>query len=188
MPGTDCRQSVKGDRHPSVPQLTHTYNASDFLSLSGFAHFQKSRLHTSELCKRERYIYYLDCHNVSMPHKKRKTQRDNATRASVTKEMAKPRMAKSAKIAQLNFDTSRIPEQPSTTMPGTVDKIILSSGPRQSEKAQIAIDEADPRYRTLRIKNNLTDEHGDDVKLRKGAHVDVTVTARSVGPQLTKPA
>jgi hypothetical protein len=73
-------------------------------------------------------------------------------------------------------------------MPGTVDKIILSSGPRQSEKAQIAIDEADPRYRTLRIKNNLTNEHGDDVKLRKGTHVDVTVTARAVGPQLTKPA
>ena len=123
-----------------------------------------------------------------MPHKKSKTRSDNATRASVTKEMANPRMARSAKIAELNLDTSRIPEQPSTTMPGTVDKIIPSSGPSQPEKAQIGIDEADQRYRTLRIENTLTDEHGDDVKLRKGAHVDVTVTAKSVGPQLTKPA
>jgi|SRR5580700_2499321 uncharacterized protein YfaS (alpha-2-macroglobulin family) len=125
-----------------------------------------------------------------MPHKKRKTQPDDATRASVTKEMAKPRMARSARIAELNLDTARIPEQPSTTMAGTVDKIIPSSGPSQPEKAQIAVDSADHRYRALRIENTLTDEHGDDVKLRKGAHVDVTVTvtAKSVGPQLTKPA
>jgi hypothetical protein len=123
-----------------------------------------------------------------MPHKKRKTQRDNATRASVMKEMAKPRVARSARIAELNLDIARIPEQPSTTMPGTVAKIIPSSGPSQPEKAQIAIDEVDQRYRTLRIENTLTDEHGDDVKLRKGAHVDVTVTAKSVGPRLTKPA
>jgi|ERR1700719_697166 len=112
-----------------------------------------------------------------MPHKKGKTQSDDATRASVTKEMAKPRMARSARIAELNLDTARIREQPSTTMPGTVDKIIPSLGSSQPEKAQIAIDEVDQRYRTLRIENTLTDEHGDDVKLRKGAHVDVTVRA-----------
>jgi hypothetical protein len=113
-----------------------------------------------------------------MLHKKRKTQPDDATRASVTKEMAKPRMARSARIAELNLDTVRTPEQPSTTMPGTVNKIIPSLGSAQPEKAQIAIDQADQRYRVLRIENALTDEHGDDVKLRKGAHVDVTVTAR----------
>jgi hypothetical protein len=28
----------------------------------------------------------------------------------------------------------------------------------------------------------LTDEHGDDVKLKKGAHVEVTVTAKDVKP------
>jgi hypothetical protein len=116
-----------------------------------------------------------------MPHKKSKTQSDDATRVRVTKEMAKPRMARSAKIAELNLDTSRIPEQPSTTMPGTVDKIILSSGPSQPEKAQIAIKGADHRTDTARfvIENALTDEHGDDVKLRKGANVDVTVTAKA---------
>jgi hypothetical protein len=111
-----------------------------------------------------------------MKHKK---ESGNATRASVTKEMAKPRMARSARIMELNLDTTRIPEQPSITMPGTVDKIISSPRPSQSEKAQISVDGADQRYRELRIENTLTDEHGDDVKLKKGAHVQVTVTAET---------
>jgi hypothetical protein len=62
-------------------------------------------------------------------------------------------------------------------MPGTVDKIIPSPRPSQPEKAQIAVDGADQRHRDLRFENILTDEHGDDVKLKKGAHVEVTVTA-----------
>jgi len=33
------------------------------------------------------------------------------------------------------------------------------------------------RYRDLRIENSLTGEHGDDVRLKTGAHVEVTVTA-----------
>jgi hypothetical protein len=47
------------------------------------------------------------------------------------------------------------------------------------KKAQIAVEEADPRYRNLRIDNALIDEHGDDVKLKKGAHVEVTVSAKN---------
>ena len=79
----------------------------------------------------------------------------------------------------LNLDTTRIPEDPSVTMPGKVDKIIPSSGPSKPEKAQIAVSGAYPRYRDLRIENTLTDEHGDDVSLKKGAEVAVTVTAES---------
>lgn len=112
-----------------------------------------------------------------MLHKTSKKESGNSTRASVKKEMAKPRMARSARIAELKLDTARIPEHPSTTMPGTVEKIIPSPRPSQPEKAQIAIDGADQRHRDLRIENTLTDEHGDDVKLKKGAHVEVTVTA-----------
>jgi hypothetical protein len=41
--------------------------------------------------------------------------------------------------------------------------------------AEIAI-EGEPRYRELRVENSLTDEHGDEVKLEKGGHVEVTVT------------
>jgi hypothetical protein len=122
-----------------------------------------------------------------MPHKKTKKKLGKGTRASVKREMAKPRMARSARIAELNMDTTRIPEQPSTTMPGTVDKIIPSPHPSQPEKAQIAVKEADHRYRDLRIENSLTDEHGDDVRLKKGAHVDVTVTAEpKTSPASTK--
>jgi hypothetical protein len=93
------------------------------------------------------------------------------------KEMEKPRMAKSARIAELNLNTTRIPEQPSVTMPGTVDRIIPPPRPSQPGKAQIAVDGADHHYRDLRIENTLTDEHGDDVSLKQGAHVEVTVTA-----------
>jgi hypothetical protein len=114
-----------------------------------------------------------------MVYKKRKKKTGHAIRASIRKEMAKPRMAKSARIAELNLDTARILEHPSATMPGTVNKIVLSPGPNQPEKAQIAVDGADRGYRDLRIENVLTDEHGDDVHLKKGAEVEVTVTAQA---------
>ena len=91
--------------------------------------------------------------------------------------MAKPRMARSARIAELKLDTTRIPEPPSVTMPGTVDKNIPSPRPSQPEKAQIAVHGADHRDQDLHIENTLTDEHGDDVRLKKGTHVDVTVAA-----------
>jgi hypothetical protein len=114
-----------------------------------------------------------------MLHKKTRKKIGNASHASVKTEMAKPRMARSARIAELKLDNTRIPEHPSTTMPGTVKKIILSPRPSQPEKAQIAVDGADQRHRDLRIENTLTDEHGDDVKLKKGAHVEVTVTTEA---------
>jgi hypothetical protein len=114
------------------------------------------------------------CHDKSMLNKKDR-KRDNSTRASVQKEMAKPRTARSARITELNLDTARIPEKPSTTIPGTVNKIIPSLRPSQPEKAQIAVDGTDRRHRHLRIENTLTDEHGDDVRLKKGARVEVTV-------------
>jgi uncharacterized protein YfaS (alpha-2-macroglobulin family) len=112
-----------------------------------------------------------------MLHNKTKSGSDAATRASVTNEMAKPRMARSARVAELKLDIARIPEPPSATMPGTVDKIIPSLPPSQPEKAQIAVEGAPRGYRGLRIENALTDENGDDVRLKKGAHVEVTVTA-----------
>jgi hypothetical protein len=114
---------------------------------------------------------------VCVLHKKAKKKRSNATTASVRKEMAKPRMARSARIAELKLDTTRNPEQASATVPGIVDKIIPSSRRSQPEKAQIYVDGPDRGRRDLRIENALTDEHGDDVKLKKGNHVDVTVAA-----------
>jgi hypothetical protein len=110
-----------------------------------------------------------------MRHQKSKNNLDNAIRSSVKKEMAQPRMARSAKIAELKLDTARVSEQPSSTLPGTVGKIIPYVSPSKPEKAQIAVDGPERGYRDLRIENELTDEHGDDVKLKKGAHVEVTV-------------
>ena len=118
-----------------------------------------------------------------MPQKKSKTK-SGATYASVKKEMAKPRMARSARITELNLDTARAREQPSITVPGIVDKIIPSPRASQPEKAQIAIDTADRPHRDFRIESTLTDEHGDNVKLKKGTHVEVTVTAE---PKRDKP-
>jgi hypothetical protein len=125
------------------------------------------------------------CDYKNVEHKKRKIDPSQSTRAGIRKEMAKPRMARSARIAALKLDVTRIPEHPSVTMPGTVDRIIPSPHPSQPEKAQIAVDGADNRHRDLRIENALTDEHGDDVKLKKGAHVDVTITAESKTPTVT---
>jgi hypothetical protein len=93
-------------------------------------------------------------------------------------ETAQPRMSRSARIAELNLDTTRIPEHPKTVMPGTVDKLILSPHSSRSEKAQISVEGADYGYRDLRIENSLTDEHGDEVRLKKGTHVEITVAAK----------
>jgi hypothetical protein len=102
---------------------------------------------------------------------------DSVIRGRVLKEMAKPRMARSARIAEQNLNTTRIPEQPSAAIPGTVDKIIPSPRPSEPEKARIAVDGTGHRDRHLRIENALTDENGDDVRLKKGAHFEVTVAA-----------
>ena len=68
-------------------------------------------------------------------------------------------------------------ENPSVTLPGTVEKIIKPIAPDDPEKAQIAIEGGDHLYREIRIENTLTDENGDKVKLKEGAEVAVTVEA-----------
>jgi hypothetical protein len=105
-----------------------------------------------------------------MRHKKAKRESLEATRAIVKKEMARPRMAMSARIMERSLNKGRIPEPASTIMPGTVDKIR-----KHPEKAQIGVDRASRWYRSLRIENSLTDENGDEVKLKRGARVEVTV-------------
>ncbi len=70
-------------------------------------------------------------------------------------------------------------EKPSVTLPGTVEKIIEPAAPSEPEKAQISIEGADDLYREIRIENSLTSENGDEVRLKKGAEVDVTVEADS---------
>jgi hypothetical protein len=69
-------------------------------------------------------------------------------------------------------------ENPSATLPATVEKIIKSPYPGEPEKAQIAVEGADELYREIRIENSLTDESGDEVRLKVGDTVEVTVEAK----------
>jgi hypothetical protein len=68
-------------------------------------------------------------------------------------------------------------EKAATTLPGTVQKIIKSPHPDLPEKAEIAVEGADELYKEIRIDNTLTDENGNEVKLKQGATVEVTVEA-----------
>ncbi len=76
-------------------------------------------------------------------------------------------------------------EKASATLPATVEKIIKSPAPSIPEKAQIAVEGADHLYRELRIENTLTDENGNQVRLKQGAEVEVTIEAEpaATGPK-----
>jgi hypothetical protein len=63
------------------------------------------------------------------------------------------------------------------TLPGKVAKVIKSQHPQEPEKAQIAVQGADPLYDELRVKNELKDSGGKPARLKEGAEVDVTVEA-----------
>jgi hypothetical protein len=73
----------------------------------------------------------------------------------------------------------------SVTLPATVEKVIPPFNPGEPEKAQIAIEGADDLYREIRIENVLTDQDGTQVRLKKGAEIEVTVEAP---PQATTAA
>jgi predicted DNA-binding antitoxin AbrB/MazE fold protein len=64
-----------------------------------------------------------------------------------------------------------------TTKPGTVEKLVKPVDPREPEQAQINIDGAEPLYQEIRIENTLTDQDGNEVKLKEGAEVEVHVEA-----------
>lgn len=68
-------------------------------------------------------------------------------------------------------------EKLSTTLPGVVEKVIRPRDPREPEKAQIVLEGADHLYREIRIDNTLNDANGQEVALKPGAPVEVTVAA-----------
>ena len=67
-------------------------------------------------------------------------------------------------------------------MPGTVEKIIPAQSPSRPEKVDISVDGAQP-HQVLRVENTLTDEHGGEVRLKKGAHVEITVADEASAPK-----
>jgi len=70
-------------------------------------------------------------------------------------------------------------DKSTATMSGTVDKIIESAIPNEPDKAQVTVAGGDPLYRELRIVNALTKENGEEVSLKTGQNVLVTVEANS---------
>jgi len=68
-------------------------------------------------------------------------------------------------------------EKPTVTLQGKVEKIVPGLHPSQPEKAQIEVEGADHLYREIRVENTLTDGSGREVKMKPGAHVDVTIEA-----------
>jgi hypothetical protein len=80
-----------------------------------------------------------------------------------------------------------MPEKPSVTLPGTVEQIIPPPYPGVAEKAQIAVEGADDLYQEIRIENTLIDGRGKEVRLKEGAHVEVTVEAEAAATT-AKPA
>jgi hypothetical protein len=76
------------------------------------------------------------------------------------------------------------PEKATVTLPGTVEKIIPPITPALPEKAQIAIKGAEHLYREIRVENTFQDADGNEVSLKKGATVEVTIAA---DPESTAP-
>lgn len=74
-------------------------------------------------------------------------------------------------------DSAKANDKPSTTLRGTVEKVITPINPHEPEKAQIDIEGADDLYREIRIENTLKDEKGEEVALKEGAPVNLTVEA-----------
>lgn len=70
-------------------------------------------------------------------------------------------------------------EKSSVAVLGTVEKIMKSPSPAEPEKAQILIEGADHSYQEIRIENTLIDENKEEVRLKAGAKVRVTVRRRT---------
>jgi len=74
--------------------------------------------------------------------------------------------------------------KPITTLPGKVKKVIPPPYPSAPEKVEVHVEGADPLYQEVRIENTLTDGDGNEVRLKPGADVEITVAAP---PESTTP-
>ena len=77
---------------------------------------------------------------------------------------------------KLPSDESAI-DKAAVTLPGKVEKIIKPLTPDTPEKAQIHVEGAEELYREIRIDNVLQNADGEEVSLKRGAEVEITVAA-----------
>jgi hypothetical protein len=68
------------------------------------------------------------------------------------------------------------PDKPAVILTGTVEKIVPANSVAP-EKAQISVEDSEHLYREIRVENTLQDEYGKKVRLKPGAHVEVTIEA-----------
>src|SRR5258708_1103704 len=68
-------------------------------------------------------------------------------------------------------------DKATVTLPGKVEKVIAPIDPSLAEKAESSVEAADELYREIRVENTLSDERGNEVGLKPGAEVDVTIEA-----------
>jgi hypothetical protein len=79
-------------------------------------------------------------------------------------------------------------KKPAVKLPGTVERVISTPYPSEPEKAEISVDGADPLYKEIRIENTLQDEEGNEVALKPGAQVEVTIEAEAQETSPKKPS
>lgn len=80
-------------------------------------------------------------------------------------------------LSALSKREPTVTKRPKVTLPGKVAKVIRPRHAAEPEKAQIKVDDADPLYDEIRVKNELKDEKGNRARLKEGAEVDVIVEA-----------
>jgi hypothetical protein len=68
-------------------------------------------------------------------------------------------------------------ERPAKKLPAVVEKIVKPIHPKEPEKAQIVVHDADDLYREIRVENTLENAAGEKVRLKQGAEVDVIIEA-----------
>ena len=66
-------------------------------------------------------------------------------------------------------------KKPRKTLQGKVEKIIKPFNSAEPEKAQVSIEDGEELYREIRVENRLSDERGNEVKMKENAPVDVTI-------------
>lgn len=68
-------------------------------------------------------------------------------------------------------------EEASVTLMGTVEKIIKSPFLNEADRPQIKVERADHLFQEVRIENTLTNSEGEQVSLKLGAPVEITMAA-----------
>ena len=67
----------------------------------------------------------------------------------------------------------------SATLPGTVKRIVKSTSRDFPDKAEIAVQGSESKYKEILIDNTLTNYGGEQVHLEAGAKVEVKVTEKA---------